>query len=246
MDAGTDYQCPSPSEWREINQVRYYYHDVFLYKVRRNGSTRVMRQSMCFIALILAVALAGCSRSSASQSAVLLPPPAKIVRPTATAVPTVLPTRTPNVVANPIRLIITSIGINASVEQVGMLSNGDMATPTQNPWENVGWYKAGTHPGERGSAVIDGHLDRPGGYQAVFWYLQDLHIGDAVLVVNADGKTLHFRVTRIELYAPQAAPIQDIFGNRGGTYLNLITCAGDWIPNQHQYNLRLVVYTTLG
>jgi hypothetical protein len=39
-------------------------------------------------------------------------------------------------------------------------------------------------------------------------------------------------------------PLQDIFGNVGGTSLNFITCAGDWIPSQHQTNLRLVVYTT--
>ena len=206
---------------------------------------RVMRQPLCFIALILAMALVGCSRSSAAQRTVLSPTPAQVARPTTRAVPAALPTSTPDVGANPTRLIIPAIGINASIEPVGMLSNGEMATPTQNPWEHVGWYRAGTHPGDRGSAVIDGHLDRPGGYPAVFWYLQGLHPRDMVLVVNADGKTLHFQVTRIEVYAPQAAPIQDIFGNREGTYLNLITCAGDWIPNQHQYNLRLVVYTTL-
>jgi hypothetical protein len=53
------------------------------------------------------------------------------------------------------------------------------------------------------------------------------------------------RRSRIALYPPQDAPIQDIFGNWGGTYLNVITCAGDWIPSQHQTNLRLVVYTSL-
>jgi hypothetical protein len=46
-------------------------------------------------------------------------------------------------------------------------------------------------------------------------------------------------------YTPDQAPLQDIFGNQGGTYLNLITCAGDWIPGQHQTSLRLVVFTTL-
>ena len=197
---------------------------------------RVMRQPLCFIALILAVALDGCGLSSASQTA----------KPTVAVTPSVLSTGTLKVIVNPTRLIIPAIGVNASIEQVGMLSNGDMATPTQNPWENVGWYKAGPRLGERGSAVIDGHLDRPGGYPAVFWRLRDLHIGDAVLVMDSDGKTLHFRVTRIELYTPEAAPIQDIFGNRGGPYLNLITCAGDWIPDQHQTTLRLVVYTALG
>jgi len=148
-------------------------------------------------------------------------------------------------VANPSRLIIPTIGINALVEPLGILPNGDLATPTRNPWEDVGWYNGGVHPGERGSAVIYGHLDRPGGSAAVFWRLRDLRVGSEVRVVNTDGKTLYFQVTRIAFYTPGSAPIQDIFGNSGGTYLNLITCAGDWIPIQHQTTLRLVVYTSL-
>lgn len=159
--------------------------------------------------------------------------------PRPTALPTVDPAR------NPIRLLIPSINVNASVEALGILANGDLATPTRDPWEDVGWYNGGPRPGEPGSAVIDGHLDRPGGFPAVFWRLRFLHVGDLLLVQNAGGKTLHFRVTDVEFYPPQAAPIQEIFGNRSGTYLNLITCAGDWIPAQHQTTLRLVVYTTL-
>jgi LPXTG-site transpeptidase (sortase) family protein len=147
--------------------------------------------------------------------------------------------------SNPVRLIIPAIAINAPVEEVGTQANADLATPTQNPWQDVGWYNLGPQPGERGSAVIDGHLDRPGGFPAVFWHLRDLHVGDEVLVKNSSGITLRFQVTRIEFYPPQDAPIQDIFGNWGGTYLNLITCAGDWIPSQHQTNMRLVVYTSL-
>jgi LPXTG-site transpeptidase (sortase) family protein len=159
--------------------------------------------------------------------------------------PAVLPIGKTNAAANPVRLIIPAISINAPVEEVGTQSNADLATPTQNPWEDVGWYNLGPHPGERGSAVIDGHLDRPGGFPAVFWRLRDLRVGDEVLVMNTSGKTLRFQVTRIALYMPQEAPIQDIFGNWGGIYLNLITCAGDWIPSQHQTTLRLVVYTSL-
>ncbi len=161
------------------------------------------------------------------------------------ATSTVFPIGKMDSALNPVRLIIPTITINAPVEWVGTQPNADLATPTQSPWQDVGWYNLGPHPGERGSAVIDGHLDRPGGYPAVFWHLRDLHLGDEVLVKNTSGKTLHFQVTRIELFPPQDAPIQDIFGNWGGTYLNLITCAGDWIPSQHQTNLRLVVYTSL-
>jgi len=206
---------------------------------------RVMRQTLCLIALVLIIALDGCGLSATAQNAVLPPSSVQLAHPTATVAPKNLPTRTPVVVVYPIRLIIPAIGIEAAIEQLGMLPNGDMATPTQNPWEDVGWYKAGPRPGERGSAVIDGHLDRPGGYPAVFWRLRDLQIGDVVLVMNSNGKMLYFRVTRIDYYPPQGAPIQDIFGNMGGTYLNLITCAGDWIPSEKQTTLRLVVYTTL-
>ncbi len=142
------------------------------------------------------------------------------------------------------RLLIPAIGVNAPIESIGVRPDGAMETPGQSPWNDVGWYNAGPRPSERGSAVIAGHLDRPGGNPAVFWRLRDLHVGDSVLVVDAQGKTLRFNVTRIMFYPPQEAPVQDIFGNTAGSFLNLTTCAGDWIPTQHQTALRVVVYTS--
>ena len=145
----------------------------------------------------------------------------------------------------PVRLVIPAIAINASVEPVGIRSDSDLATPAQHPWEDVGWYDLGPLPRERGSAVIDGHLDRPGGSPAVFWRLREIQVGADVQVIGSAGKAVHFRVTRLAYYPADQAPLQDIFGNLGGKYLNLITCAGDWIPSQHQTTLRLVVYTSL-
>jgi len=143
-----------------------------------------------------------------------------------------------------VRLLIPAIGVNAPIESVGVRPDGTMETPAQRPWNDVGWYNSGPRPGERGSAVIAGHLDRPGGNPAVFWRLRDLRVGDSVLVVDASGKALRFHVTRIIFFQPQDAPVQDIFGNTAGSFLNLTTCAGDWIPTQHQTAQRLVVYTS--
>jgi sortase (surface protein transpeptidase) len=190
------------------------------------------------VVLLLAFALSACTESQPTQ--VLGGASSEVDQATRSA-PQAAALTSPY----PVRLSIPAIGVNASVESVGITTTGDLAVPARQPWVDVGWYSSGPLPGALGSAVIDGHLDRPGGYPAVFWRLRDLHVGDDVMVIEAQGKTLHFGVTAIVYYPPQNAPLQQIFANQSGRYLNLITCAGDWIPSQHQTTLRLVVYTTL-
>jgi hypothetical protein len=214
---------------------------------------RVARQLCYLVALVLVLALDGCDFSAAIPSAAVSASTVHEATTPVTVTSTAVPKRSRNAKATPSRLFIPAIDINAPVEEVGIVSHGKwagdlatpMVTPKQSQWTNVGWYAAGPRPGERGSAVIDGHLDDQNGLPAVFWNLHKLHAGDEVQVVMSNGKKLTFRVTRIASYPPQAAPLQDIFGNSGGIYLNLITCAGDWIPSQGQTTLRLVVYTTL-
>jgi len=158
------------------------------------------------------------------------------------ASPWLTPTPVPVV---PTRLLVPALQIDAPIELVGLTSGGDLATPARSPWVDTGWYRGGPLPGALGSAVIDGHLDQPGGSPAVFWLLNQLLVGDLVQVRLSSGQTLSFRVTEVAYYRPLEAPLQRIFADRSGHYLNLITCAGDWIESQHQTTLRLVIYTSL-
>ena len=144
------------------------------------------------------------------------------------------------------RLLIPAIGVNTPIESVGVQPNGAMDTARQRPWDDVGLYTGGPRPGDRGSAVIAGHLDRPGGNPAVFWPLRELQVGDEVQFVDAHGKITLFHVIRIEAYPTQDVPVQEIFGNPNGRFLNLTTCAGDWLPAERQRNMRLVIYTAFG
>jgi LPXTG-site transpeptidase (sortase) family protein len=146
---------------------------------------------------------------------------------------------------NAAHLLIPAIGIDAPIEAVRVLSNGELNVPQKNQWTGVGWYKDGPVPGQAGSAVIDGHLDRPGGAPAVFWNLNQLQRGDMVMVVGAQGQAVHFQVVQLQTYQPDAAPLERIYGDTSGTHLNLITCAGSWISSQHQMAERLVVYTKI-
>ena len=165
-----------------------------------------------------------------------------------TVVPTKTPTPLPDYslnVASGAQLIIPAIGVNAPIEAVGTDSGGHLAVPQYNQWNSVGWYQKGTRPGGYGSAVMDGHLNRPGGAPAVFWNLQHLHVRDTVMVKDKGGHILHFKVTKSAYYAPDKAPLEQIYGNTHGIFLNLVTCAGDWSSSQNQYTQRLVVYTQL-
>src|SRR5260370_6809121 len=165
---------------------------------------RLARLSSFFIAFITTLILYGCGLASASPHPLPHPasPTARLVK---SATPTLLCSLTPARHANPVRLLISAIGVNAPIEEVGVTSNGNLAVPTQNPWEGVGWYAAGSHPGERGSAVIDGHVDRPGGYPAVFWYLRDLHKAAKPLATDAHRTTLPFPTIALPFYPPHAA-----------------------------------------
>ena len=114
---------------------------------------RTIRFSLSLIALALALVLSACGTAPTSQHTAL----SNAVGVPAAVTPTAPPQQPPAVAANPTRLIIPAIGINAFIESVGPLSNGDMATPTQQPWEDTGWYNLGPRPGEQGSARGCGH-----------------------------------------------------------------------------------------
>lgn len=208
------------------------------------------RGSLLFLILLssLTFLLTACGTTTSSATGTekkpLISHTKNIIR--ATPTPLTTPTTVPVAVDEPLLLNIPSINVNSPIEPVGITDSGDLATPEKSPWTDAGWYSGGITPGARGSAVIDGHLDRPGGGPATFWLLRDIKVGDSVMVTMASGKTLTFHVTHTALYPPQNAPLQGIFGDTGGNYLNLITCAGDWIPSQGQTTLRMVVYTTLG
>ena len=144
-------------------------------------------------------------------------------------------------VGAPTTLAIPAIGVSAPVEQVATNARGEMDTP-QNPL-NTAWYAPGARPGERGNAVIAGHVDYHGIGPVVFWRLRELAPGAEVFVTDDAGKQRRFVVTAVEVYPTEAAPLARIFGPTTDTSLNLVSCIGDFDPGSASYNNRIVVYT---
>jgi sortase (surface protein transpeptidase) len=147
--------------------------------------------------------------------------------------------RTPRpAAAPPQRIRIPAIGVDAAVEPVALGSDFSMDVPQAT--EDVGWYSLGASPGQPGDAVVDGHLDAPGGAPAVFWRLQQLHPGDRIQFAMADGRTVIFAVTSGGALDAGQVPAGH-FETGGPSRVTLVTCAGSWDRGRQAYTQRFVV-----
>ena len=150
-----------------------------------------------------------------------------------------LPAET-TVSALPVRLIIPSIKIDATIEHLGVLPDGSMDAPA-GP-NDVAWLDLGTRPGQIGSAVIDGHSGFKNNHPAVFDNLYKLKIGDEINVTDDQGVTISFVVQKVQSYKADAT-VPSVFGSTDGlAHLNLITCDGVWNPAAQTHSSRLVVF----
>lgn len=155
--------------------------------------------------------------------------------------PTVSPT--PIVFGKPVNVRIPKLHVLATVESVGLDSQKNMDVPKKV--ENVAWYQYGPKPGERGNAVLAGHLDTITGAPAVFYDLYQLEKGDEVIITDENGKESTFSVVSIDTYPVDTFPIDTVFGKDDKRYVNLITCQGEFNRNRKLYADRLVVRTEL-
>lgn len=142
---------------------------------------------------------------------------------------------------SPVRLRIPSIHVDTAVEYVGLTSEGAMGVP--NNTINVGWYGLGPRPGDKGSAVIAGHLNGKKGEAGVFTHLNQLKEGDTLYVEDSDGISTAFVVRESRSYEPGYA--SDVFRQSDDAHLNLITCSGEWDRAKGSYSKRLVVFADI-
>ncbi|MEO6702067.1 MAG: class F sortase [Jatrophihabitantaceae bacterium] len=138
----------------------------------------------------------------------------------------------------PVRLTIAAIGVDTSLQSLGLLSDGSLQPPTR--WDVAGWYARGVLPGNVGPAVIAGHVDSTSG-PAVFFRLRELRVGDQLVVRRQDGTRASFEVDDVHAYSKAQFPTSAVYGPAAEPVLRLITCTGDFDPNAGSYLQNLVV-----
>ncbi|MFF9486245.1 class F sortase [Streptomyces sp. NPDC014676] len=145
--------------------------------------------------------------------------------------------------AVPDRVVIPGIQVDAPVIPVGLDAEGWVdAPPPQDP-NLAGWFTGAVSPGEKGTAVVVGHVDNAQG-PAVFYGLGALKKGNRVEITRQDGKTAVFEIYGIEVFAKNDFPGDRVYASKGTAELRVITCGGGFSP-QNGYDGNVVVFARL-
>ncbi len=133
------------------------------------------------------------------------------------------------------RITIPSIGLAASMVDVGVTVTNNIDVPAG---KQVGRWIGAATPGSIGAVFLDGHVD------GVFAKLGRVTTGQ-IFTVTYGNQTFAYRIV-----AKEVVPLAGIDMNRalsvyGGASegLNMMTCAGSYVPSMGTYDQRLVVYS---
>ncbi|GGX02435.1 class F sortase [Streptomyces malachitofuscus] len=146
--------------------------------------------------------------------------------------------------SEPTRLLIPGIDVDAPFTDLAIGSKGQLEPPPPHNTNLVGWYAKGVSPGERGTAIIAGHVDTATS-PAVFARLGELEKGDRFRVLRADGSKATFVVDETESFDKDDFPDERVYADTPDAQVRLITCAGDYDRAAKDYTENLVVFAHL-
>ncbi len=143
----------------------------------------------------------------------------------------------------PERIRIPSIRVDAPLTGLGLTPAGSLDVPPAEKENLAGWYAAGTSPGERGTAIVAGHVDNTDG-PAVFYDLGAVRRGATIEVDRRNGGTAVFTVDAVEAYAARDFPDEKVYGAAARPELRVITCGGPY-SRSTGYEGNVVVFAHL-
>jgi LPXTG-site transpeptidase (sortase) family protein len=141
----------------------------------------------------------------------------------------------------PTHLSIPSIDMDTNLTQVGKNPDGTMEVPADH--HVAGWYRYSPTPGERGPAVITGHVNSYKG-PSVFANLSQLKNGQVIKIKREDGKVAKFKVVAVKQFPQNSFPTEEVYGDIKHAGLRLITCSGNFNYLTRQYSDNTVVFAS--
>ena len=208
---------------------------------RRRGPTRLVM----ILGSVLVLAGAAVIGRAVAERGHLYGPAEQIPANVGSSVPTLDgAVAKPLAFSRPVQIEIPKLDVNASVMRLGLAANHTVAVPPLGNHNLAGWYDGSVTPGQKGTAVILGHVNSFTGI-SVFFYIKTLRRGNQIKVMRANGSTAIFTVDGVQKVVKTTFPTSDVYGMVKYPGLRLITCGGPFDTATRQYLDDIVVYAHL-
>ncbi|MEK8173130.1 sortase [Streptomyces sp. M19] len=102
--------------------------------------------------------------------------------------------------------------MDAPFTELTLDAQGALNAPPPDDTNLVGWFRDGPAPGERGNAIVAGHVDTRTG-PAVFWPLSSVKPRAKVVITRRDGIVATFVVDDVETFAKDDFPDDRVYGD---------------------------------
>ncbi len=142
----------------------------------------------------------------------------------------------------PVEIAIEAIEVRAEIEVLEVV-DGRFEDPTTS--DVVAWYKDTGRPGMPGTMVMAGHLNYWGDPEGVFFALNEVAVGEEIVITTASGMRFRYIVVNTALLVATETTLAEVTDSDEEALLTLITCGGTWDPETQTYLDRTVVQARL-
>ncbi len=146
--------------------------------------------------------------------------------------------------ANPRYIDIPKLNIHARVLSMTVNRSNELQAPYGI--YDAGWYTGSALPGQNGAMLVDGHSGI-GKTHGIFHDLPKLAVGDSIAITRGDGQKFTYKVVKVAIVDSAKVDMGSLLVSQDTSKpgLNLITCAGDWIPGTFSLKQRALVYAVM-
>ena len=142
----------------------------------------------------------------------------------------------------PVNISIPAISVKAKFVTLGLDKAGALQVPTSGTV--AGWFEGAPTPGEKGPAIVAGHVDWNGKI-GVFYRLKDLKKGTQIIITRGDGRTVKYAVTQTLTVPKLNFPTTRVYGDINYSGLRLITCGGKFDSKLKRHVDNVIVFAKM-
>ncbi|WP_035767951.1 sortase domain-containing protein [Arthrobacter castelli] len=146
--------------------------------------------------------------------------------------------------SRPVSLTIEALERTSKIIETGLRDDRSLEVPPEHEGAPASWFTGSPTPGQRGPAVLLGHVNSTADDSGVFYNLDALNQGDQISITRTDGTRAIFEVYKSELYSKKDSPTKAVYQPTDGAELRLITCDG-FTASSGDFVKNLVIYAKL-